>query len=142
MPTGNIETIETALAALLEPIVGIQNVIDHEPRELPALRPGQATATIMWRSVEPIDAETGPGQDVTYTWSVNLYVHLHDFRASQSELKELVPRVVAIFREDFTLGRTVDFVRWRDLDGEPVHNPKQGYLRKTLVCEARLTERG
>jgi len=132
-----VTDIEALVTANFAAVAGITNALDHEPQRLPKM----PVVTLLCVRYDPVDAETGIGQDVTYQWLVRLYVPLNDWRTSQQSLKELVPLLLNAVRDDPTLGDYVDFLTLRDSGSEPEFNTDGGYVTKRLTLTASLCER-
>jgi hypothetical protein len=150
-PTDSILAVEALVVPILAAVDGVENALANEPGpdKLPKLGKDKATASLLWTSGDPRDAETssgssGAGQDSTYSWRVNLYVYLHGWEAAQDELKLLQPKVLAAFRSNYRVvidpDREPAWLAIRDSGEPPTFNVKQGYLRKALVLTATVNE--
>lgn len=136
MPT-KPDQIEDAVNTKLKEIGKLEDALDHEPQNLPRALP---VTTLLIIRFNPVQAETGPHDDVTYDWRLSLYVKLNDFRTAQQEFKDLVPAILSKVRSIPTAGGLCDFLNIEDVGDEPVFAPSDGFARKSLLMHARLTE--
>jgi hypothetical protein len=122
-------------------VPGIKSAHDHEPKNVPKALPA---ATILLTRYDPVDSETGPGQDVTYGWKLSLYIPLSDLERAQVTMKELLPKVGAAFRHHATGDDLVDELKVSDSGQEPIFVLDKagggGHLRKELQLTAVQTE--
>lgn len=132
----DLADIAAAAAATFGAVAGVQNALDHEPEKLPKL----PAVCILFRQAEPQDVATGGLETWAWTWRVNLYVPLRDYRVAQANVATLVPRLVAAVRADRTLGGTAEQAYLTDEGREPVFAHAEGYLVKSLTLEAWTEE--
>jgi hypothetical protein len=137
------ERIEQAFVAMLERVDGLRHALDHEPKDLPRL----PCATMLFLRGFQADRETGPAQDVLWEWRIHLYVDLgRDWAGAQRELKQLLPRVLKLVRDDPTLDGTCDHAVLVDLGEEPVFatddqdRTRTAWLLKKLMLRAETIE--
>lgn len=135
-----VAQIEAKLIAFLDNVAGLAGQLDHEPRALPRTLP---VATLLLRRVDPTQSETGGGEDVTYEWTLSIYVDGSDWQRAQTELKTIVPDVIREIRQHPTCDNLVDFLTVTDDGAEPVFavgDDEPGYVRKPLTLRAVQTE--
>jgi hypothetical protein len=125
------DLIEDAFVAAASAIPGVESAVDHEPEKLPRL----PAVTMLFRVPAQVDAATGPVNDVTWSWTVSLYLPLRDYRRAQQQLKELAPAILRLTRADPTLGGTCDQAIVSALDDDPVFSHDEGWM----VARFRLT---
>lgn len=90
----------------------------------------------MLRTVTPAEVATGPRLDVTWAWELRLYCGLSDWDSSQRQIDVLLPQILALWRDDPTLGELIEWWRIRD-GGQPIEfNTSENWMRKTLLVEA------
>jgi hypothetical protein len=144
MPT-NPDIIEDKVLGYLRAVAGLEDSLDYEPETLPRRLP---VTTLLFTGGNPVQAETGPHDDVTYTWKLSLYIPLDDYKVAQQQLKDLLPAIFAAIRHHPTADDVVDFLRVDDSNEDPVFSSPDrsdggggpGYLRKSLTLTAVLTE--
>lgn len=129
-----LETVEQAAVAYLETIPGMI-ALDHEPEDLPSL----PCCTLLFRqrtqTYDGIGPKAGRDLDVTYEWTLFLYVPMSTFRTAQTELKRLQPLVQALEATqpppDAWAGWQVD-----DSGEEPDFDRRKDALTKRLTLRA------
>jgi hypothetical protein len=117
---------------LTSEIPALKFALDYEPSSLSRM-PG---TTLLARQYNPVQAETGVGEDVTYAWRLRLYVPLNDYRQAQSAIKELMPQILACVRHHPTADGLVDFLSIVDEGEEPEFNVEEGWLAKDVILRA------
>lgn len=129
--------IEQAFCGWLLPeVADLKFALDHEPSSMPRF-PG---TTLLVRRFSPAQAETGVGEDVTYDWRLRLYVALNDYRTAQTQIKELMPQVLAVARHHPTADGLVDFLTLVDAGEEPIFTSEEGWAAKDMFLRAVRTE--
>lgn len=121
---------------LKEEVPDLKFVLDYEPQSLPRF-PG---TTLMATMYSPLQAETGIGEDVTYEWRLRLYVALNDYLTAQTQIKMLMPQILAVARHHPTCNGLVDFLTLVDEGSEPDFNVTEGWLSKDATLRAIRTE--
>jgi len=86
------------------------------------------------------DVDTGAYTENTWTFRVNLYLPLHDYKGAQRDLMRLLPEVLAITRRNPSLNGTCSFAVIADDGSEPVFADEEKYVRKSLRLTAESSE--
>jgi hypothetical protein len=128
--------VEQAFLTKALAVPAVATTVDHEPQTLPRL----PCVTLLWVGLSQDDVETGPRTENRWTWRINLYLQLQDYRRAQDQLKDIVPQLLAITRRDPSLGGTVDWARIADDGQDPVFGDQAGFLRKSLLLTVETTE--
>jgi hypothetical protein len=134
-----LEAVETAFVTAVGEIAGVAGAYDHLPEKLDR-RPA---VTLLCTRFAPENVETGPQEDVTYEWRVDVHVDLGagvDYRTAQLELRRLCSAVLTVTRRDSTLGHTCVRARMSDDGAEPEFDSDVGLLTKALRLSALLEE--
>jgi hypothetical protein len=124
--------IEQRFCEWVQAETDISNALDHEPERLPRF----PCLTMLVTTYSPLQAETGPHDDVTYAWRVRVYVALNDYRVAQMGLKQLVPQVLGVARHHATADGLCDFLSIVDTGSDPVFASEDGWLAKDVELRA------
>jgi len=127
-----IEIEQAVCDWLTAEVPDLKFALDHEPQSLPRM-PGTTLLATMYN---PVQAETGIGEDVTYAWRMRLYVPLNDYRQAQAQIKELMPQILACIRNHPTGDGLVDFLSLVDEGQAPDFNIEEGWLAKDALLRA------
>jgi hypothetical protein len=87
----------------LEHAAGVDGVVataNVESRDVPAEVRNGACVVALWRACPALNKETGGGGDVTWEWSIRIYVALPDFESAQEDFYEVVPSMLALGQSD------------------------------------------
>lgn len=131
-----MQDIEQAFLDRVKEIPDLVDALDHEPQTLPRALP---VVTLLFVGCPQEDVATGL-VEVTWHWKVNLYIPLVDYRKAQLALKELVPTILDITRNDPLLSNTCDWAELTDEEEEPVFGTDDNWLLKRLDLRAKTTE--
>ena len=108
----------------------------YEPGNLQGL----PCTTLLSTRYDPIQAETGPHDDMTYEWRLRLYVALHDYEKAQDEIDHLIPLILDVPRHSPTLDGDVDFFVMYDPGTEITFSKEDGWAAKDLTARVVRTE--
>lgn len=132
----NPTTIEEGFITLAKQIDGLNDGLTYEPQSLPRYYP---IVTMLFVGAPQEDVATGL-VEVTWHWKINLYISLQDYRKAQEELKRLVPLLLNITRDDYSLGGTCEWSEITDEEEEPIFAEDDKWLLKRLDLRAKTTE--
>jgi hypothetical protein len=132
------DEIREAICERLRAIDGLRSAYPYEPEQLENL----PAASMLLRAVDPEEKSTGPRIDLTWGYDLRLYAGLSDWVASQKQIDELIPQILALWRDDPTLQHLIEWWRIRD-GGDPVEfNAGEQWMRKTLLVQAFVEDVG
>jgi len=133
----DLKTLKASVAAYItERIPELVKVWPYEPANLKGL----PCVTMLSRRYDPIQAETGPHDDVIYEWRVRLYVALNDYEKAQDEIDTFMPLLLDVPRHHPTMEGDVDFLSFYDPGSEITFSAADGWAAKDLVARAVRTE--
>jgi hypothetical protein len=114
----------------------LERVYPFEPAHLSGL----PCVTLLSRRFDPIQAETGPHDDMTYEFRLRLYVALNDYSTAQDQIDDYIPLILDVPRHHATMENEVDFLSMHDPGIEIGFSKEDGWAWKDLVARMRRTE--
>lgn len=114
----------------------LERVYPYEPQHLQGL----PCVTLLSRRYDPLQAETGPHDDVTYEWRLRLYVELNNYEKAQDEIDHLIPIILDVPRHHATMEDDVDALTFYDFGAEITFSKEDGWAAKDLVARIVRTE--
>lgn len=136
-----LAAIEAQLVTIFGAVAGIANAVGHEPGQ--AGLPPRPCVTLLYSGLIADDQETGPLEDVTHRWTLNLYLDLRDFEKTQATYKQLLPLLYEALRADPRLNNLVDRAWMSDEGRDPEFVKEEGsgaLFVKAIGVRAKLTE--
>jgi len=130
------ELIAAAFTTLAREIDALRSADDYEPERLGQL----PSLTLLFTQIGQADVDTGAYTENTWTFRVNLYLPLHDYKGAQRDLMRLLPEVLAITRRNPSLSGTCSFAVIADDGSEPVFATEEKFVRKSLRLTAESSE--
>jgi hypothetical protein len=128
--------VEGVFTRLALAVPAVASSVDHEPKNLPRM----PCVTMLWVGLAQDDLETGPRTENRWTWRINLYIQLQDYKRAQDDLKAIVPELLAITRRNPDLDATVAWATIADNGNDPIFGDQAGFLRKSLLLTVNTTE--
>jgi hypothetical protein len=101
---------------------------------------GMPCVTMLTRRGDPIQAETGPHDDVVYEWRLRLYVALQDYSDAQAAIDDILPQLLSVPRHHATMEGLVDFFVFTDPGGEPLFSTDDKWASKDVTARVQRTE--
>jgi len=137
------ETIPT-VKQLKQTLAGYIQARVPELAAVYAFEPGRLNGlpcvTLMSRRFDPVQAETGPHDDMTYDFRMRLYVSLHDYEKAQDEIDDLIPIILDVGRHHATMEGAVDFLSFIDSGSEIIFSKDDGWAAKDVLVRVIRTE--
>ena len=135
--TPTVRQLKATLAGYIAArIPELTKVYDHEPGQLK----GYPCVTMLSRRYDPLQAETGPHDDMTYEWRLRLYVQLVDYERAQNQIDDLMPLLCDVPRHHATMEGDVDFLIFYDPGSEIEFSSEDGFAYKDLIARVVRTE--
>ena len=128
--------IETAFLDKCAAISGVNHTQSPEPAIIDTL----PAVTLYFVGCPQEPDATGGWYLVTYAWQVGVTVALEDIADAQTELKSLLPAIMATVRSDPTLGGACHWATLEDREEPPVRLTDEQGFRKNLYLRAQTTE--
>lgn len=132
-----IATVEAAfVSALTSDVDELADVLDHEPGQegLPRF----PCVTMLYLGSRRVGEFTSAADDIEHNWDVFLYLELKDFRKTQLQLKELVPKLLDAVRHAGVLAGSEKSDLLDEL-ARPEFFRAAGYAVKRLALRTRET---
>jgi len=136
------ETAAAAFVALAGDVAGIESAYDHEPGieglgQLPCV-------TMLYLGAKRVGQASSNVEDLEHTWDVFLYLRLSQYEPAQTQMRELVPLLLAAVRVKPTLDIEDCWANLLDELARPefVHDQEDrpAMLLKRLKFTARKSE--
>jgi hypothetical protein len=131
--------IIAAFVARAAQVDGVAVAYDKEARDIPGEVREGACVVALWRGCPQVVKETGDGSDVTWEWSIRIYVGLPDFETAQDDFYAVVPAVLALGRSqgfngdlDALDGVYTGSLSLTDAGAEPHFDADAGWAMKEL----------
>jgi hypothetical protein len=95
------------VGVFLEAVAALEGVVavdDKEARDIPGEVRDGACVIGFWRACPQVNTETSGGSDITWEWSIRIYVAIApDLEGAQEDFYALVPAVLALAQSESLL---------------------------------------
>ena len=132
-----VSDVEVAFVAAAAGVQGVYTALDNVPKQAPTRLPA---VMLLWRGVNQEFQETGPVAQVSWAWTVFVWIALTNYERAQDDAKTLIPRLLVLPRTNRTLGGTCESWALADDLDQPVFDEERGVYEKTLRMTATAEE--